>query len=93
MFVQMSIHHPKPETVGLLIESMHTYADALEGAPGLINVRTLHDAAAGVLVGIAMWSSKETMEASVHLGREAVKDHPFHLWETHEAVGYRLTDV
>jgi len=93
MFVQMSIHHPKPEAVHLLIESMHAYGAALEGSPGLINIRTLQDAEAGVLVGLAMWTSKELMEASVHRGRDAVKDHPFDVWEEHEPVGYRLTDA
>ena len=93
MFVQLSIHHPKPDAVGPLIESMHSYGDALEGAPGLISVKTLRDEAAGVLVGLAMWSSREAMEASVHLARTAVEDHPFDEWEMSEPDGYRLTEV
>ncbi|MBX3092626.1 MAG: hypothetical protein KF801_08995 [Cryobacterium sp.] len=93
MFVQLSIHHPKPDSTGPLIESMHSYGDALEGAPGLISVRTFHDAEAGVLVGLAMWSSRDAMEASVHLARKAVEDHPFDEWERQEIEGYRLLEV
>ncbi len=93
MFVQLSLHHPKPDAVGPLIESMHAFGDALEGAPGLISVRTLRDETAGVLVGLAIWSSREAMEASVHLARKAVEDHPFTEWEEREPDGYRLDEV
>jgi heme-degrading monooxygenase HmoA len=93
MFVQLSIHRPKPEATSLLIESMHAYGDALEGAPGLISVKTLQDEDAGVLVGLALWSSRSAMEESVHLARAAVEDHPFDQWEEGETVGYRLTEV
>lgn len=93
MFAQMSIHHPTPDATGLLIESMHSYGDALNGAPGLISVHTLQDADTGTLVGLALWSSRETMEASVHLARKAIENHPFDEWELREPASYRLTEV
>ncbi len=93
MFVQLSIHHPKPDATGPLIESMHAYGDALEGAPGLISVHTLQDADAGVLVGLALWGSRDAMEASVNRARAAVENHPFDEWEIRDPDGYRLTEV
>ena len=93
MFVQLSIHHPVPGAEGPLIESMHSYGDALYGAPGLISVHTMQDSETGVLVGLAVWSSRAAMEASVHLARAAIEDHPFDEWEAREIEGYRLTEV
>ncbi len=93
MFVHQSIHHPKPGAEPALIDSMHRYGAALQGAPGLISVHTLQDEAAGLLVGLAIWSSEDAMQASVHLAREAVADDPFGLWEWRETESYRLTDV
>ncbi|HNP15589.1 MAG: hypothetical protein KF739_12490 [Cryobacterium sp.] len=93
MFAQLSIHHPKPDATGMLIESMHAYGDALDGAPGLISVHTFQDKKAGVLVGLALWASEDLMKASVHLARAAVEDHPFDTWEERESEGYLLTDV
>lgn len=93
MFVQLSIHHPRPGVEPALIESMHRFGAALEGASGLLGVHTLQDEEAGVLVGLALWSSREAMEASVHLAREAVAEDPFDEWESREIEGYRLVGV
>jgi heme-degrading monooxygenase HmoA len=93
MFVHLSIHHPNPGAEPDLIDSMHRFGAALNGAPGLISVHTLQDEDAGVLAGLAIWSSQEAMEASVHLAREAVANDPFDEWESRETEGYRLTEV
>jgi heme-degrading monooxygenase HmoA len=93
MFVHLSIHRPKPGAEEPLIDSMHRFGDALHGAPGLISVHTLQDENAGVLAGLAIWSSQDAMEASVHLAREAVAGDPFDEWESQETEGYRLTEV
>lgn len=93
MFVHLSIHHPRPGAEEALIDSMHRFGEALESAPGLISVRTLRDESAGVLVGMALWSSQETMQASIHLAREAIANDPFDEWESQETEGYRLVEV
>lgn len=93
MFVHLSIHRPKPGAEPALIDSMHRFGAALKGAAGLISVHTLQDEDAGVLAGIAIWSSQDAMEASVHLAREAVADDPFDEWEQGAVEGYRLTEV
>lgn len=93
MFAHMSIHHPKPEAVDALIDSMHRYGAAIKGAPGLISVHTLQDADAGVLVGLALWESRDAMMASIHLARAAVEHDPFDEWESEPISGYRLTEV
>jgi hypothetical protein len=72
---------------------MHRFGDALKSAPGLISVHTLRDESAGVLVGMALWSSQEAMRASVHLAREAIANDPFDEWESQETEGYRLSEV
>ena len=93
MYVHLSIHRPKPGSEMPLVDSMHRFGAALQGAPGLVSVHTLQDAAAGVLVGLAIWDSEQAMEASVHLARAAIADDPFDEWESQETEGYRLTEV
>lgn len=93
MFVHLSIHHPKPGAETYLIDSMHRFGAALAGSPGLISVHTMQDTDAGVLAGLAIWSSQEAMEASVELARDTVADDPFTEWEWREVEGYRLDEV
>lgn len=93
MFVHLSIHRPKPGAEPDLVDSLHRFGGALAGAAGLISVHTLQDEDAGVLAGLAIWSSQEAMEASVHLAREAVADDPFDEWEWRAVEGYRLNEV
>ena len=90
MFYHVSIHHPKPGQRDALIDSMHRYGAALRNAPGLISVQTLHDAEQDVLMGLAIWESREAWQASVHLARAAVADDPFDEWEAEDVIGYRL---
>src|SRR3989442_16044203 len=92
MYVSLSIHKPKPGQEEALIESMHRYGAAGAGQPGFIAAHTMRDAEEGVLVGLAMWESRETWEAGGAPMREAVKDDAFDEWG--EAVdGYRLESV
>lgn len=93
MFHHLSVHRPRPEARDALVASMHRYGAALAGAPGLVSVHTLEDAEQGVLVGLAVWESREAWAASVHLAREAVADDPFEEWEVAGTEGYRLTEV
>ncbi|MBB5633407.1 heme-degrading monooxygenase HmoA [Cryobacterium mesophilum] len=93
MFMHLTIHHPQPGAETAVIDSMHRFGAALAGAPGLISVHTMQDADAGVLAGLAIWSSQEAMEASIHLARDAVANDPFDEWESRVVEGYRLTDV
>lgn len=93
MFHHLSVHRPRPEARDALVASMHRFGAALAGAPGLVSVRTLEDAGQGVLVGLAIWESKEAWEASVHLAREAVANDPFDDWESEPVQGFRLTEV
>ena len=93
MFSHLSIHHPKPGQRDALIASMHRYGAAIADAPGLVSVHTLHDPAADVLVGLAIWESEGAFRASVGLARAAVEGDPFDEWEAEDVVGYRLTEV
>jgi heme-degrading monooxygenase HmoA len=93
VYYSVSIHHPAPGKRDELIASMHRYGAAITGAPGLVSVNTLHDAAQDVLMGLAIWESEEAFQASVHLAREAVADDPFDEWEAEPVVGFRLTEA
>jgi len=93
VFHHLSVHRPAPGKRDALVDSMHRYGAAIRDEPGLISVRTLEDAAAGVLVGLAIWESEEAFHASVHLARAAVADDPFDEWEAEPVLGLRLTEV
>ncbi|HEV3232948.1 MAG TPA: hypothetical protein VG329_00175 [Candidatus Dormibacteraeota bacterium] len=93
MFAHISIHKPRPGKEQELIDSMHRFGAAAAGADGLISVHTLRDFESGVLVGLALWESREKFEAGVGPMREAIKDDPFDEWEGAEVVGYRLEEV
>ena len=92
-YYHISIHYPKEGKAEALIDSMHRYGEAIRNAPGLIEVHTLRDERTGVLMGMAVWESREAMEVSVHLAREAVANDPFDEWESRDVDGYRFTDV
>lgn len=93
MYYHVSIHHPKPGKRDALIDSMHRYGAAIQGAPGLVSVHTLHDADQDVLIGLAIWESKEAWQAAVSLARAAVADDPFDEWEAQDVLGFRLGEV
>jgi heme-degrading monooxygenase HmoA len=76
-----------------LIDSMHRYGAAAAGAPGLISVHTLRDADQAVLVGLAMWESREAWETGVGRMRDSVVDDPFDEWESVPVEGFSLEDV
>ena len=93
MFVHLSIHHPKPGAEDALIDSMHRFGAAVKGAPGLISIHTLQEKEAGVLVGRALWESREAMMVSIHLARAATENDPFDEWEKEDIQGFRLVEV
>ena len=93
MYYSVSIHHPREGRREELIASMHRYGAAITGAPGLVSVQTLYDPDQDTLMGLAIWESEETFQASVHLAREAVADDPFDEWEAEPVLGFKLTGV
>jgi len=93
MFVHLSIHSPKPEYEPELIESMHRFGAAVEGAPGLRHAFTLKDEISGRLVGLMVWDSREQRDAVIERSRIAVEHDDFDLWEQHEPEGFLLDEV
>jgi heme-degrading monooxygenase HmoA len=92
-YYHMSIHHPKEGKKDDLIASMLRYGAAIKDAPGLIEVHTLRDERSDALIGLAIWESKEAMQASIHLARAAVENDPFDEWESTDVLGFLATDV
>ncbi|MBU0518470.1 hypothetical protein KKA00_03690 [bacterium] len=81
MFFHISIHHPKEGKEQELIASMQRFGakcmefDANRGA------NALHDKAKNVLIGVAVWDSKEEWEEAIPKISKVVAHDPFDEWE------------
>jgi heme-degrading monooxygenase HmoA len=93
MIVHLAVHRPKPEHAEDLIASMHRFAAAARGRPGLREVHTLRDQDQGALIGLAIWDSREAFEAGVEFMRSAVEDDPFEEWEDDPPEVYLLEEA
>jgi heme-degrading monooxygenase HmoA len=93
MFVHLAIHHPHPDKSDLLIESMHRFAAAMAGQPGLQQVYTLRDPESGTLFGFAIWDSKDDWLAARPAMQAAVKDDLFDEWEDTSPEVYHMEPV
>lgn len=93
MYAIMSIHTPHPEHRDALIDSMHRFQSAMQGAEGLVGSHTLHDERSGRLVGLAMFDSLDAAERLLPLARAAVADDDFDTWEAAPIEGLRLIEI
>ncbi len=93
MYAIASVHHPHPEHRDALIDSMHRFAAAIEGMPGLISVHTLADTTSDRLVGLAIFETEEDFVRLAPVARAAVADDPFDVWEQRDIDGFRLVEV
>jgi heme-degrading monooxygenase HmoA len=93
MFVHISIHKPKPGKEEALIESMHRFGAAASTQPGLQQIFALQDPRQGVLVGLAIWDSKDSLMAARPVLAEATKDDDFDDWESEPVTVYHLEAV
>jgi hypothetical protein len=93
MFILMSLHHPKPEYEQALIDSMHRYGAAIRGQQGCRAIHTLKDMRSNRLVGLAIFESEADFQRLAPLGRAAVADDPFDVWEEVEIDGLMLKEV
>ena len=65
MFVNMAFALPRPGREGVMAESMHSFAKALEGKPGLLQTFVLSEDGGKPLVGISMWQNKAAFEEAM----------------------------
>ena len=93
MFVNLSIHYPRPGYEPDLIASMHRFGAAAAGAPGLLHVATLKDEESTRLIGLMVWASRAAWEAGIGPSRAAVANDDFDLWEEHEPEGFAADEV
>ena len=93
MFVQLSVHRPRPGMERYLIESMHRYCEAARGQRGLGSVHTLKDEATGELFGLAIWESEESFLAARPALVKAVEGDDFDSWEEGSIEDHRLRPV
>jgi heme-degrading monooxygenase HmoA len=93
VFVLMSIHHPKPGYEAALIDSMHRYASAIRGKPGIRSIHTLKDRDSSRLIGLAIFESEADFLALSPTARAAVEHDPFEVWEELEIEGLKLEEA
>lgn len=93
MIYHIAIHRPHPEKRHLMLDSMHRFGAAVRQQPGLREVRTLSDEESGVLIGFAIWESKEALMAARPVLREAVKNDPHAEWEPHPPEVFLLEEA
>lgn len=93
MLVHLSIHFVKPEYKSDLIESMNRFKSGMRGQPGHISAHVFEDEQSGNLIGMALWKSRDAWQKGLDQAHNAVKDDPFHLWETKDSDVFILNEV
>jgi len=93
VFVHVSIHQPRPGCEQDLVDSMHRFGAAAQGARGFREAHTLKDLKSGRLVGLARWEDEASWRDGVEAMRAVVEDDPFEEWEEREPEVFALTDV
>lgn len=83
MFFHISVHRPKSGKEKLLIESMRRFGEACMRHEASRGANVIYDEEKGVLIGLAVWDSKEEWEEAIPEVRKAVKNDPFDEWEEH----------
>ncbi len=93
MYAVISVHYPKPEKEGRLIDSMHRFSKAMKGRKGLKKAYTLRDEETGRIVGIALFDKKKHWLAARPYAQKAVEDDPIEEWEEKPLEGFSLEEV
>jgi len=93
LFVQVSIHKPRPGHENALIASMYRYGNAARNSPGNVRVHTLRDDDTGSLVGLAIWENKAAKLAANPALQAAVAGDDFSILESEPIQGYSLREV
>ncbi len=93
MIFHIAVHRPYPEKRELLIDAMHRFGATARRQPGLREVHTLEDRSSGVLVGLAIWESKDALMAARPVLHDAVKNDPMGEWESGPPEIFLLEEV
>lgn len=64
MYLIMGVHHPKPGMEKTLLEVQEKFGKAQQGHRGLISGFIWKDEKTGVIIGIALWDTKEDYDAA-----------------------------
>jgi len=65
MFVAMSFVSPRPGKEKALAEIIRSFANALEGMPGLLETFVLSEEGGKSLVGVSMWRDRMAFDAAM----------------------------
>ena len=89
-YAVVSVHSPKPEHRGAVLDSMQRYSRVARAQPGLDWTGVVDDWS-GRLVGIALWDSEGAAAAASPALMAAVGDDPFAIWDERPIDGLRGT--
>ena len=81
MFFHLSIHRPKPGKEKDLTASMKRFGEACMQHDASRGANTLFDEERGVLIGVAVWDSKQDWEEAIPKISKSVEKDPFDEWE------------
>jgi heme-degrading monooxygenase HmoA len=82
MFVNMGFATPKPGKEGVMVESMHSFAEALKGMPGLIDIFVIAETNGKTIVGVSIWKDKGAFEAAMRFVRPPQPPEPVEQFRT-----------
>lgn len=92
MYFHIGLHlKPIPGKETVILESMKSFGQAMQGKPGRINVWALKDERQGALIGFAVWESKEHMIAALPDMQAAITGVDFSELELSEPMGFGCT--
>ena len=93
MFFHLSLHRPKPGKEKELIASMHRFGEACMMQEGSRGANVAHDEERGILIGLAVWDSREDWEEARPAMLKAVENDPFDEWEEEPPQVYHGEEV
>ena len=92
-YLYLALHHPKPEHLDDLLTAMHRLNDALQDAPGLLQIGAWRDESSTRIVAISIWESQKDFQGASGRIASVVANVPFDEWEERPRELIRATDV
>ncbi len=92
-YLYLALHYPKPEHLDDLLAAMRRLNDALQDAPGLLQIGAWREESSNRIVAISLWESQQAFQAALGRIASAVADVPFSEWEERPRELIRATDV
>ena len=92
-YLYLALHHPKPEHLDDLLAAMQRLNDALQDAPGLLQIGAWRDESSTRIIAISIWESQQDFQGALGRIASVVANVPFGEWEERPRELIRATDV